>query len=86
MELEPSFFRLHAKLVEWYATAAGPRTRQIIEVAAAAIAVLLVASLVHLVCDPSLLTVLLTARADLRPAATNTDELFLCKRKETFTT
>lgn len=48
MELEPSFFRLHVRLLDTYATAFGTRGRRILEYAALLSFCVLTVTLVHL--------------------------------------
>ena len=50
MELEPSFFRLHVRVLDTYTRLVGPSTRQSLENATLAVACILLAILVHLVC------------------------------------
>lgn len=50
MELEPSFFRLHVRVIDTYTRLVGPKGRQRIEYALLMVATTLFALLVHLVC------------------------------------
>lgn len=60
MELEPSFFRLHVRVIDTYTRLVGPAGRQRIEHGLLIVAATLFALLVHLVCrawEPRLDTV-----------------------------